>query len=170
MSQKMGFFVRKSESGKSLGSIMPLVDVVATLIMKGDRILAVYNDKWGSFSLPMTKRRSWEDPVAEKGAERVEDWEDAAIRAASEWIGCTTTQKPQPLSEVGEFQQSDRDGKWKRYHLQAYKLAVADDTQIPPARVAEWLTVDQLLDENRKPISPTARHIVSELKLAGHLR
>jgi hypothetical protein len=166
MSQKLGFFVRKSETtGKTISGILPLVDVVATLIVKNNRILAVLNERWGSFSLPMSKRRSWEDPAAEKGIERQEEWEDAAIRAAVEWMGRTTTTEPQFLSEIGEFQQSDRDGKWKRYHMKAYRIRISDDAQEPPAgRIAEWLTAEDFLDENRKPISPTARHIISELR------
>jgi hypothetical protein len=170
MGQKHGFFVRKSETtGKTVSGILPLVDVVATLVMKADRILAVYNDKWGSFTVPMTKRRSWEDASAEKGVERVEEWEDAAIRAAAEWMGRTTTKRPEFLSEVGEFQQSDRDGKWKRYHLRAFRLQVDDSVNPPSAKIAEWLRAEDFVDEKRNPISPTARHIIAELQLAGRI-
>jgi len=145
---------------------MPLVDVAATLITHGDRILAVYNPKWGSFTLPMSKRRSWENVAAKEKAVTIEDWEDTAVRAAAEWLGCTVTQKPEFLLEAAEFQQSDRDAKWKRYRLQAFKVTVDDPAAVQGGN-CEWLSVDELLDENRRPISPTARYVIAELRLEG---
>ena len=170
MSQKLGFFIRKSDaSGKTISSLMPLVDVAATLIVKNDRILAVYNKKWSSFTIPLTKRKVWNDPGTDKDESREEEWEDAAVRAAAEWIGRTLTNKPELLMDVAEFQQSDRDAKWKRYRMRAFTIRVDQDTEPPPGRITEWLTADEFLDEKRKPISPTARHIVAELKHNGIL-
>lgn len=166
MSQKMGFFIRKSpDTGESISGLLPLVDVAGVLITSGDKVLAVYNEKWGAFTIPLTKRRSWKDPGAEKDQERVEDWEDAALRAASEWMGRTTTQVPEHLGDVAEFQQSDRDAQWKRYRVQAYRIQLDEDASLPAGKIAEWLTVDELLDEKRRPVSPTARHVVAELRL-----
>ena len=55
-------------------------DVAVAMIKNGEHILAVYNDKWSSFTLPMTKLRQWEDPNTTAG-KRIEAWHDAAIRA-----------------------------------------------------------------------------------------
>jgi hypothetical protein len=168
MTQKMGFYVLKSDKlSKEISALWPLLDVAVALITCGDRILAVYNDRWGAFTLPMTKRRVWEDPKAGKDSARTEEWEDAALRAAVEWMGRTTTQKPEFVLDFAEFQQSDRDEKWKRYHVQAYQIELGKDVTPPPSRITEWLTAEEFLDEKRRPISPTARHVVSELKVNG---
>lgn len=170
MSTKLSFLIRKGDgAGQAMGALMPLVDVAVSLIMKGDRILVGYNDKWGAFTLPMSKRRTWTDPSSKEGGEQTEDWEDVAIRAATEWTGCTTSAAPEFLVDLAEFQQSDRDTKWKRYHLQVFKVDAGDDLEIPSSRVAEWLTADEIADESRRPISPTARHIVAELQLGANL-
>jgi hypothetical protein len=167
---KLGYFIVKSEtSSKNVNVLLPLVDVAAVLVTNGNRILAVYNEKWGSFTLPMAKRRTWEGRPADKAGAHTEEWEDAAVRAAAEYLGRTLTSRPRPLVTLAEFQQSDRDGQWKRYHLRAFKLAVDPDTRPSPAVVAEWLTADDFTDEKRQPISPTARHIIAELKLQGAL-
>jgi ADP-ribose pyrophosphatase YjhB (NUDIX family) len=166
----MSFLIRKSDKGdKRISSLMPLVDVAVVIAEKGQRLLAVFNEKWGAFTLPMSKRRSWEAPSKDQGESRREAWEDAAMRAAAEWTGRTSTRKPELILDLAEFQQSDRDGQWKRYHLQAFRIAVDDDFKLPAGSTAEWLTADDLLDEQRRPISPTARHIVAELRLEGKL-
>jgi len=170
MSEKMGFFIRKgAEGGKGVGSLLPLVDVAVTLITKGERILLVFNSKWGAFTLPMTKRRTWKDPASKEGAERVEEWDDAAIRAVAEWVGRTMTGEPEFLLDVAEFQQSDRDERWKRYHMQAYRLPLEDESEVGTGGGAEWLSPEEVLDEKRRPISATARYVVAELQLAGKL-
>lgn len=170
MSQKMGFFVLKtSEADQKKTALLPVLDVVATVILYQGRVLTVYNKKWGAFTLPTTKRRSWEDDAIAKGAVREEPWENAAARAAAEWLGHTLTATLTDLGEVPEFQQSDRDGKWKRYRLKAYLLDLDAEPSIPPMQIVEWLSPDDILDEKRMPISPTARHIVSYLQLKGVL-
>ncbi|NIY14611.1 MAG: hypothetical protein GWM98_06820 [Nitrospinaceae bacterium] len=168
MSKKMGFFVFKPDSSaEKVNAILPMVDVVASLVIAEGRILHVWNEKWGSFALPTTKRRSWEDPNAVKGSVREEDWEDACIRAAAEALGRTITEQPEEIGEIPEFQQSDRDGAWKRYRLRAYRFEFDSAPEVHPVRIHEWLSVEQVLDDSRRPISPTARHVISELQLKG---
>lgn len=170
MSQKMGVFILKSSTGDAQAAkLLPMVDVAVTLVMHEGQILLGYNEKWGAFTLPSTKRRSWEDPNAAKESVREEDWEDAAVRAAAEWVGRTLTVKPEYIGEVPEFQQSDRDGKWKRYRMRAYHVEVADTSMTTSQRCTEWLTIEEVLDKARRPISPTARHVVAELNLLGVL-
>jgi len=167
MSKKLGFFIRKSDTGKKVSAVMPLLDVVVVLLMKGEKILSVYNQNWGSFTLPMSKRRTWQDPESAEGSEHVEDWEDAAIRAAAEWLRKTMTGKPEFLLDMSEFQQSDRDAKWKRYHIQVFKISMESTEGVGGGRAVEWLTADEFIDEHRCPMSPTARHVMNELKLRG---
>ena len=170
MSEKLGFLILRSDKlSKDVAGLWPLVDLVTTLICKDKRIMTVYNDKWGAFTLPMSKRRQWKDAKLKDEGERLEEWDDAAVRVAAEWLGCTLTTMPDKLTELSEFQQSDRDEKWKRYRVHVYLLNVAA-TEPAPGRIVEWLTPEELLDEHRRPISPTARFIIAELRYKGLLQ
>jgi hypothetical protein len=143
----------------------PLVDVAVALITDGGRILAVYNPKWGAFTLPMTKRRDWHDPAV-PASRHAEDWGDAAARAAAEWLGRTCD--PVPLfDDAGEYQQSDRDGTCKRYQFRVFRQAVEGEPGLVPGAIAEWLTPAEFL--TRRPVSPTARHVIAALQEAGKL-
>jgi hypothetical protein len=143
----------------------PQLDVAVTLITWGERVLAVYNSRWGSFTLPMTKRRDWHDPNVAQ-SHHGEDWLDAAARAGAEWLGRTCEPKP-VLDELGEYQQSDRDGTWKRYHFRVFRVSVEGVPDLVPGAIAEWLTPAELL--GRRPVSPTARHVIAKLRENGKL-
>jgi len=85
MKQKMGLFVFKSaEMDKKVNALLPVVETAAVLIVRDGAILVVLNDRWGAFTLPMTKRRSWAAPNVKDTGERVEEWEDAAVRVAAD--------------------------------------------------------------------------------------
>ena len=146
----------------------PELDVAVALIMCGNEILTGYNPSWGSFTLPMTKRREWDDPHAD-GGRRHEDWVFAANRAAAEWTGTTLVSRAELILDEPEYQQSDRDSKWKRYHFQVFGFRSGEKPALVHERVAQWLTPDQLLDKDRHPISETARHLVRKLQLEGKL-
>lgn len=138
----------------------PLLDVAVTLIVQGGRILAVYNPAWGSFTLPMTKRREWYDPKVPK-SRHAEDWLDAAARAGAEWLGSTCS--PELLFEDnGDYQQSDRDGQWKRYHFQVFRLSIEGEPRLATGAIAEWLKPAEFFE--RRPISPTARYLIGKLQ------
>ncbi len=100
MSKKMGFFVLKTDDAdRQKTALLPVVDVAACVISCQGKILIGFNSKWGAFTLPTTKRRSWEDANAAKGSVREEDWDDAAVRAAAEWLGQTLTVTPELLTQ-----------------------------------------------------------------------
>jgi hypothetical protein len=146
-------------------SEFPLVDVAVSLVTSGPRVLVAWNPKWGEFSLPMTKRRVWRDPRV-AASHHAEDWNDAAARAAAECLGRTC--EPEFLLDVpGEYQQSDRDGAWKRYNFQVFQLTLADQPDLVPGVVAEWLSPKEVL--NCRPISPTARFVIGKLQEAGRI-
>jgi len=149
------------------------VDVAALIVHRDDRILAVYNPEWGAYTLPMTKRRAWQDPA--NGEIRHEEWLDAAIRARAECLRGTSTVPPQhvpgePILLPGEpplyvdpadFRQSSRDHEWKRYTYQLFSAQFnATDELVDPAR-CEWLTPAEFADPRRRPISKTARELVA---------
>lgn len=137
----------------------PHVEVAVTLIVRGEFLLAVYNPRWAAFTLPMTKRRIHQDPNIAP-AHREEDWINAGARAAAEYLGRTLTALEELPVEVPPYQQSDRTGEWKHYSFRVFRCPFEASDRIRPDAVIEWLTRDQFLDEERRPISPTARHIL----------
>lgn len=145
-----------------------VLDVAVTVIKSGKDILAVYNPNWDSFTLPMTKRRHWEDADA-KSSRWYEEWIDAAARAAAQWLGQTTRGELAFLLDLANLRQGDRDGTWKRYHFRVFALSLKERPKLMPGAITEWLTRDDFIDENRRPISPTARRIIGDLKSQGLL-
>lgn len=145
----------------------PVSEVAVTLIEQGGRILAVYNEPRAWFSLPMTKRRRWYDPSAPLGSEeripKKEEWTDAAVRAAAEWLGSTSSTEPKSLGEMTGRFQGDLDGTWKLYEFHAYQVSLRADQEPRSGAVAQWLTVDEFLDENRRPIGGASRYVIRQL-------
>ena len=143
----------------------PHVEVAVAVITRGNRVLVVYNPLWGSFTLPMTKRRQWDDPTTTGGTKH-EEWRDAAARAAAEVLGRTFTAKELPEeADLGpvEFQQSDRTGEYKRYHFQVFKITLAEDVKLVDGTIAALLSRVEILDKKRAPVSPTARLLLKRL-------
>ena len=149
---------------------VPTVDVAVALIRRGEQVLTIFNPRWSSFTLPMTKRRDWQDPRIPP-AHRKEGWVDAAARAAGECFGRTFTTDPEFVADLPDWKQGDREGVWKRYNFQVFRISLSeDDGDSPcPGAIVEWLTPDEILDQQRRPISPSARHIIGKLKEEGHL-
>lgn len=140
---------------------IPRIDVVVTVIYCGEKVLVVYNDSWGGFAPPMTKLRRW--PLGFDGTE--EYWEtgaDAAVRNVGECLGITSTHAPGLLADVGSVRQSTRTGTINSYLFQVYGYRVEAE-QVGPGIVGEWLLPSDLLDPERRPISPTAQILVKEL-------
>ena len=123
-------------------------------IVRGGRILAVYNSAWGAFTLSMTKRRMWQDKKIE-AVHRDESWEHAASRAVAEVIGKSVVGL-KPLVGLPSFQQSDRGGAIKEYDVQAFRLDLPAGIEPMAGLITEWLTVEEWLDPLRAPISRTA--------------
>src|SRR5258707_6987400 len=153
---------------KAIAMKIPKVDVAVVLIKNAERILAVHNPRWGAFTFPMTKRRTWKDPEISAGI-RHEEWGVAATRAAAEVLGITFAPGsiPTPVTELRNFKQSDFDGKWKLYNLHVFQLTLADDAHLAQVVNAEWLPPDDF--KKRQPISPTARYVIDHLLLEGLL-
>lgn len=147
----------------------PKVEVSAVAIVRGGRILAVYNSAWGAFTLPMTKRRVWQEKKIET-VHRDESWEHAASRAIAEVIGKTVVGL-KPLVRLPSYQHSDRDGAVREYDVQAFRFDLPDGLEPIAGLITEWLTIEEWLDPLRAPISPTAVDLLKqsegEAKLAG---
>lgn len=151
----------------------PEVDVAVAVLVRDGRVLAVYNDRWGGFTLPMTKRREPpQDPnVQAAPAPKQAVWLSDAVRAQAEWLGRTCVLAPKEylapkfLLDIPDYQQSDRDGCWKRYTFQVFGTLLPHDVEPVPGKVREWLSPDDFVDRNRVPITNTARHIMAKLRL-----
>lgn len=150
---------------------LPAVDVVVTVIYRGDQILLVFNPLWGTFTLPMTKLRRWPYGTASNTA-RVEDATDAAMRNVGEYLGTSSTDEPQRWlgdEKLVEHVQGDRDSISKRYIIQVFGF-VAPSTDLAPGVCGQWLPINEILDERRRPISPTARFVMQHLQAQAILR
>ena len=134
-----------------------LVDVAVALILKDGQVLAVYNENWGAFTLPMAKRRVWKDE--EEDSLVGERWEDAAGRAASEVLGRTVLLRKLTLPEDRLHGRSWRDGRVKAYRYQTF-LVLRSAPEPRDGILCEWLSPGDLLDNQRHPISETAFVIV----------
>ncbi len=145
----------------------PKVEVSAVAIVRGGRILAVYNAAWGAFTLPMTKRRVMQDKKIET-VHRDESWEHAASRAIAENIGKTVVGL-KPLVSLLGFQQSDRDGAIKEYDYQAFRFDLPDGIEPIAGLITEWLTIEEWLDPRRAPISPTAVNLLKQAEGESNL-
>lgn len=138
----------------------PQTEVAVALIIRRDLLLTIFNPRWGSFTLPMTKPRRWADPSATRVRE--EPWIDAAARAAAECLGRTLTEELRLKLDLTQYWQGDATGEVKQYHHQLFEIQVPPDTQFMAGVVGEWLTPSEILDPNRRPISGTARYLVGE--------
>jgi hypothetical protein len=134
------------------------VDVAVTLILDGERILLIYNESWGAFTLPMTKRKRPDPPTA-GDANDGEDWLDAAARPVVECLG--RPNRPVPVLEdfVPESQFSRRRQVNVIYRYKTFKVNFEKgDRVIAPTYT--WLTASEILEGNLHPISQTAIDII----------
>ena len=103
----------------------PEVRLAAVAITRGPEFLTVFNPKWCAFTLPMTKRRVWTDPEV-PAADHEEDPLHAALCAVAEVLArpFAPFEFPGPveLVELQPFQQSDRDGVWKLYRFDVFRM------------------------------------------------
>ena len=150
--------------------VIPRVEVAVVLIAirDTDQILSVHNPCWGAFTLPMTKRRTWEDPAVRVGR-KAEDWLAAATREAAEKLGRTFAPNELPVSllQETEYKQSDVDGIWKMYCFHIFRLPVPSGTICARNVNGEWLTPGDF--RKRVPISGTAKYLLDCLRREGLL-
>ena len=144
------------------GKQIPSVEVVATLMLQGDKLLSVFNPRWGAFTFPMSKRKFFKDAVVSEAA-TPEKLNRAAARVAAEVLGRSflPDEFPSPLLEIKDFEQSDVDGIWKLYTIHVFTLKLSEGVCFAPGLVAEWRTPKEL--ETREPVTHTARFILARM-------
>ncbi len=145
----------------------PDVYVKAVAITRSGSILTVFNERWGSFTLPMSKTRTWADAENPKVTIK-EDAEVTAIRATVEALGHPLAKHQIPkrhaVHTLDPFNQSGRDGEWKCYHIEVFHLEL-DPSDIPrPIGGAPlaWMTLEQM--EALEPVSDTALYIARAIR------
>jgi len=146
----------------------PSVAVVLIADEETNKILTVFNRRWASFTLPMTKQKKWMDPAVSSGR-RVEKLEITATRAAAEVLGKAfpSTALPVPLLKELDCRQSDADGVWKIYALHIFGLKVPAGTTFAPCVAGQWLVPAEF--RVHEPISSTARYVIECLGREGKL-
>jgi hypothetical protein len=154
------------------GQHYPDVYVKAVAITRGELILTVFNEKWGAFTLPMSKTRTWPDPDR-PGEVDQEKPEVTAIRAAVEALGRPLGSHELPrrhaVHTLDPYNQSGRDGVWKCYHIEVFQLELDPGDTPKPLGGAPmaWMTPEQM--ETLKPVSDTARYIARSMTTASSL-
>jgi len=139
--------------------------VEASVVVIADdtgRVLLDFNDRWGGFTLPVSKRR----PVSPRlpgGPTERETPLAAAVRAAAEVIGRPID--PAGLMEsdavVPPWHQSGRDGKWKRYDYTVFAFRFSGDPRPVPGHMAVRLTRSEI--DTLAPISPTVGLVLNAM-------
>jgi hypothetical protein len=142
---------------------LPRVEVAVAVIARRDRILAVWNTNREKFTLPMSKRRQLQDP--DLRVIHADVWSEDAARAAAECTGRPS--QPERLAELPHFTQSERDGLFKDYHYQIFRVHVEEPLQPLPGVSITWLTLDEF--EEQEPVDPSARVILRKLAEDGKL-
>ena len=128
---------------------------VAYVVDPQGRLLLTWNDKWGAFTLPMTKLQS--DQPAETP-------EQAGVRAASEVLGVPTRVVPGKASMFARgLQKSPRDGDIKDYQYNVVPVEVHPDfaSHISSKRLV-WTAIDKLQTGEYQPISKSVEALLRE--------
>ncbi|WP_020472181.1 hypothetical protein [Zavarzinella formosa] len=141
------------------------VELAVTVIAnENGEVLFDYNSSWGVFSLPMTKIGTIPGPTP-KSEPLPETAEAAALRAAVEVLGHPLPKGHRPKHvevHVPPYQQSGRDGSWKRYSVQVFVLRAPAGKACPlDGHSAVWLPRNGLAD--LAPISPTVNPILDAI-------
>lgn len=142
---------------------LPEVEVSVVIIRKGEHMLAVWNNRWGAFTLPMTKRRTSLDRRLKQV--KVEPAERAACRAAAEVLGIafSKSEAPKRIDHLYDLRQSDATGEVKSYAFEIFLLDVAEACQPCPGVISQWMRPQDFRD--KEPVSDSARAILRETKL-----
>ncbi len=137
-----------------------IVEMAVVLILdEKNRFLLDYKEPWGGIAFPCTKLRDVA-PAAD-GQMTKETPQRAACRAVVEVLGMPID--PNALAplphEVPPWQQSARDGEWKRYTVHLFGLSVRGNRPQPlPGHSVVWLTRKEL--ETLEPVSPTVQNVL----------
>lgn len=128
---------------------------VAYVVDSQGRLLLTWNEKWGAFTLPMTKVHS--DQPAETP-------EQAAIRAAAEVLGVPTrVVKDKETKFARGLQKSPRDGDIKDYQYNVVPVeADPDFASHISSQPLVWAAIDKLQAGEYQPVSTSVESLLRE--------
>ena len=133
------------------------VDVSVALVTDDNqRVLLTFNDNWGMFTLPMTRRR--------RGRQQNEPTTRAAVRAAAEALGVPVRLVEQGPKRLPARLQSGRQLVDKVYTYSVYHIEPHPDFagQLQVRQPHLWLSPHLILSGAYEPISESARIILRE--------
>lgn len=128
---------------------------VAYIVDSQGRLLLAWNEKWGAFTLPMTKVLS-EQPA--------ETPEQAAIRAAAEVLGVPTQVVPGKATKFARgLQKSPRDGDIKDYQYNVVQVEAHPDfvSQVS-SKPLVWAAINKLQTGEYQPVSRSVESLLRE--------
>jgi hypothetical protein len=134
---------------------VPQVEVgVALVTNRNDEVLLIYNDRWGAFTLPMTKRR--------RGLLTNEPLSWTAVRAAAEALGVPVRRVEAENSRLAARLHSPRQLVEKDYVYDVHHLEPHPDFagRLQIRQPHHWLSPHLVLSGAYEPISESARVIL----------
>ena len=149
-----------------MSDLYPKVEVSALLIGRGGKLLLDYNQSWSAFCFPITKVRDLPSKIPDGEGQR-ESALDAAVRAAVEMIGVPLAPDRLPKAieaDIGPYQQSGRDGQWKRYEFHLFGMKLTEEPKPLHGHTAIWLKPEEI--RTHQPISPTTLMLLERLDRA----
>ena len=136
---------------------------VAYLVDSEGRLLLAWNNKWGAFSLPMTKiRTEWPDETPD----------EAAVRAAAEILGVPARVAAGKTTQFSEhLAPSLRDQEIKDYkcHIVPVEVHPDFDANIRADRAWIWADVEKLQQQDYQPVSPSVAGFLKDAQEWGWL-
>lgn len=147
----------------SAASEFPRVEVAVVVLERAGMVLAEFNPKWETFTLPMARLRPRPGP----GEAIRETPAEAALRAATKALGRPLSPGafPEPLAlDVlpHVYLSSRRDQRRKRYTYHVFGMRVTDPS---PRHALGWhvLWMKEEALRTHQPVSPTAKFVVEHL-------
>ena len=134
----------------------------ASIVMHETKLLVVFNEKWGRFTLPITKvKNTFLNDDGYQDATQ-EDWYRASLKAAEEHLGVGKACEGKYIMILDDFMASERDKATKRYTIGVY-LYMAESTTLPNDAGRQWLTANQIMNETAPLMSQTALRVINQL-------
>jgi 8-oxo-dGTP pyrophosphatase MutT (NUDIX family) len=127
---------------------------VAVVTDASKRVLLIFNDRWGSFTLPMSRRR--------RGPEASEPSTGAAVRAAAEALGVPVRLAGDGHARLPVRLQSGRELRDKIYSYRIFHIESHPefDDRLQIRQPYLWLSPHWILSGAYEPISESARFIL----------
>jgi hypothetical protein len=132
------------------------------LVTCESKLLVIFNEKWGRFTLPITKLKDTfvNDDGYMDAAQNV--WSESSVAAAEEHLGAGQAPDGEYIMILDDFMSSGRDSATKRYTLGVYHFPVPT-LELPDATGRQWLTVNEIMTDTAPLMSQTALRVVNQL-------